>query len=888
MPDENKKYLIQIESNLDKYIKESVEAKKRVDELKAANAELIKSGTATAEQIQQSNASLRNAQTEYKNSTKLVDLATQANRANAGSYEQLYRNWQLAQTELKLLSNTIETDAQGVQHLSAAYIQQSQVVANAKKALNDFGAGVHDNRLNVGSYSEAIDGAIIKFQQMPGPVGQASRAVHGVTAAFKIFLANPVVAAISAIIAVIVGLVKVFKSTAEGSGKMKDTLASIGAILNELRARVISFIDIFSHIFKGEWKEAGEAARETFAGLGKSLHDASVAAAELSKQQRELAKEISMRISEEAEEQNMIQKYIFYSKDRMKTDQERMDYLKQAIELSKENAENEVEYAKRQFDIDIGNAANKAKIDQKTLSDWINMNAMQQQLALETSTELQKAYNLLGVEGMKALEESRAKISQADTAFFESNKRTISQYTGLVEEIKTKRLNAQREIAQLMTLEAGGDPEKLRAALKKQLDADLQESQITNTKKLLLHKKYLEDVEKIDREFALKNLDLYTKQQKLILDADIAALNNRKVALKNAYEAKTALESSSYIDRAAARLKYEQDNITIDQQIIDRQKQAIIAQRDLQIAQIDTLKQLPVIAAAERILIEDTANQAILQLDRDFLNKKQELAMQDLEAGQAAFDKEQQTRFEWERLRVDNMMTSGTERLNALNTILDAEYQATVASNEYKNASAAQQLLVDEQYTAAKKELAEARIQQSYDEAQAVAGALGAMSEVVGKQTVLGKAFAIAEATINTWVAASKALTDPTIPSTILRIAMMATAIATGLMTVKKIVEVKVPGKGGGGEAVASSWTPPTSLTASSAAQRAFAPSVGSTLLTQLQLSQGQVNALPNQGIITAEQLAAAVAKLPAPIVTVEDINARTAASRKVEVRGNV
>jgi hypothetical protein len=48
------------------------------------------------------------------------------------------------------------------------------------------------------------------------------------------------------------------------------------------------------------------------------------------------------------------------------------------------------------------------------------------------------------------------------------------------------------------------------------------------------------------------------------------------------------------------------------------------------------------------------------------------------------------------------------------------------------------------------------------------------------------------------------------------------------------------------------------------------------------------LNALPNQNLLTAEQIALAVSKLPAPIVTVEDINAKTSAVQKVEVRANI
>jgi hypothetical protein len=73
--------------------------------------------------------------------------------------------------------------------------------------------------------------------------------------------------------------------------------------------------------------------------------------------------------------------------------------------------------------------------------------------------------------------------------------------------------------------------------------------------------------------------------------------------------------------------------------------------------------------------------------------------------------------------------------------------------------------------------------------------ALNAVSDVVGKQTVAGKAMSVAAALIDTYQAIAKAnkLGFPiNIPATI-------AAAATGFGAVKNILSVKVPGQGGGG-----------------------------------------------------------------------------------------
>ena len=76
------------------------------------------------------------------------------------------------------------------------------------------------------------------------------------------------------------------------------------------------------------------------------------------------------------------------------------------------------------------------------------------------------------------------------------------------------------------------------------------------------------------------------------------------------------------------------------------------------------------------------------------------------------------------------------------------------------------------------------------------------LTDFVGKDTIAGKAFGIATATINTFQGASEALKQKsTLPSpfdVIAKIANVATIIATGIKTVKSITSVQVPGASGG------------------------------------------------------------------------------------------
>lgn len=120
--------------------------------------------------------------------------------------------------------------------------------------------------------------------------------------------------------------------------------------------------------------------------------------------------------------------------------------------------------------------------------------------------------------------------------------------------------------------------------------------------------------------------------------------------------------------------------------------------------------------------------------------------------------------------------------------------------------------------------------------ADAVANTLGNLSKLVGEQTTAGKIFAIAQATISTFTSAQKAYESTVgIPfvGPYLAPVNAGIAVATGIMNIKKIAAVKVPGAGGGG-------TPPIG-----GVQNTKPPQI--TPQAQVtRLDQGQINQIGN------------------------------------------
>jgi hypothetical protein len=100
--------------------------------------------------------------------------------------------------------------------------------------------------------------------------------------------------------------------------------------------------------------------------------------------------------------------------------------------------------------------------------------------------------------------------------------------------------------------------------------------------------------------------------------------------------------------------------------------------------------------------------------------------------------------------------------------------------------------------------------------ARASGEALVALADIVGRQTIAGKALATAQALINTYLGVTEVIKNRTIlpepAGTIQKIASVATILASGFSAVRNITKTQVPG-GGGGSAPAQSITAAAPIT---------------------------------------------------------------------------
>jgi|GEM_PF-3469708 len=773
---ETKKYLIDFENNLKEYIDQLVKAKKALEDEQIAQANNTKGKFQSREQTVLNQAKIRDLQTEVKNNTKLVDLATLANKAQSGSYEQLYRQHQLLQTALKLEGGLMIQNTDGTYKMTDKYIRLSKEVDNAKKGLDQFGKGIHDNRLNVGNYSEALQGALGKFASLPGPIGKAAGASEGfISSLAKIGPYGALIA--GGLLAISAPFVLFFKSTQEGMDLLKIKTAGWKAELDVLKGAIA---DVGKNAVESLEKTSkwSEFWSNVWLGIKTNLFGAVIATQmDIAKKAAEdytrtliaLEEEEIAMIEPRAKATNQIKQARLEYSDTTKTFTERYEALKKAIDAENKMADDEIAHQIKVRD------ATKQDID-RLKTAGLNTTADTKRLAEANA----KIYDLQSESAGRLIRTTR----QMNTALKELHDEIIAVYESFT--------NTTSEIA------TGAD--------------ELLKSQI-NKNKIYLERQLVDDKLTYEQREELK--EKFFKASAILEDA---IYQNEKDILESRYE----LEKSKAENVMA---------IGVNQEIIKQEK----------------LKEIDIKYQNERDKLNTDHEITIAQRDLDDFNKKKKI----IDDNNSAFVKQ------------ENALAK--EKLQIKQELADSEMNIAASLSNFLKSAAGEDKALKDAALIADGVLAIAEVIIQTTKANTTIRAMAAASVLPGPLYFerLFIAFAKAQAPIN----------------------LNRIAAGIDIATIIAAMAGNIKSNNQSSSSVSSSQgSSPTSITS----VHNVAPQVGSTILTQSQLTQPQLNAMSSSSGLSADDIAKALAKMPAPVVTVEDIDARTKSSRRVSVRANI
>ena len=172
---------------------------------------------------------------------------------------------------------------------------------------------------------------------------------------------------------------------------------------------------------------------------------------------------------------------------------------------------------------------------------------------------------------------------------------------------------------------------------------------------------------------------------------------------------------------------------------------------------------------------------------QEFANREQAFQLDVLQLEQQMRKEQDRTEKERKALDAANLrelkMAYITDEYELKQAALDSQYQQEIAAAEKIGADTA---LIQSKYEKAKEDNTKARVNA---ELTMTAGLAGQVSTLLGEESVIGKAFGVVQATINTYIGATKALAQ----GGILGIAQAAIVIAFGMKQVASIAKQKEP-----------------------------------------------------------------------------------------------
>ncbi|WP_304298518.1 chromosome segregation ATPase [Capnocytophaga leadbetteri] len=848
--------IAQVDIDVEALINKSAEVRQRImevsDQMKALKDALNKGGISVQEYTRQM-ALLQNAQRENQREQRAYDnlisshiavqhQTMQANNTLTGSIRELgtalaqnrriYEDFTQAQRESaegKQLLETIHAQDEAYRELQRSIGVTQVDVGNYRQAILDalgdnqaFGTSMNgivnsfnNLRVNVIALSTPFVNFVQTGRLAPAALNATAAATGNVSTGMKVLRGAIIATGIGALVVVLGSLIAYFTSTQEGINKVNKVLTPLKVVFQTLIGVVQNFgkylleaithpkqmlidlldflkgqfmnrlngmIDIFKGIGKiitGDIKEGikqvGEAAAQTVTGVenvvgkvkdaGEAMSDTIDEAVKRGQRIEEINQKLSSSeadfIQQTAELKQLFKEQNMIAEDTTKTFAEREEAAKKSIEIQKQ--------------------INKLAEDR---------NGLEQELL-----NLKFASNDTSDADRAELARKKAELAEQAAARIEAIT-TQNNKVNTIRKAANDQANAQAKEA----------ADKARAHLEEQLKWQreaVEEYVKTNSavaqslqERLAIEEKGMQDrLALLDKEKAngLIKKNEYEKQKREIEEAYL------KTRAELSIEA-VKKEAEQYEAQNKTKIESE-TRLTAELIVQEQARQDAIYQKKVEA--LEKEKQLKQEMHAWDYNAEEEYQSQLQTLQEEHDTQRRELKKQADEQ-----DKEQR------KLNAD---LDFQERIARLESEEAGEYEIRYAQLENENALAIQKadeqhqagLLSDEQYQRnlelirknyAKKKMA---IDKSVEDAklQAFQSVFGQIKGLVGEQTALGKAAAIAETTINTYMAAQKAYSAmaaiPVVGPALGAVAAAA-AVASGLMNVAKISSTDVKYEKGG------------------------------------------------------------------------------------------
>lgn len=297
---------------------------------------------------------------------------------------------------------------------------------------------------------------------------------------------NTLFGPVGLVIAAIASLVAYFTKSEEGMKAVKIGVSAVTAIFDTFISVLIKTGSLLADLFTGNWSKLGDDVKgigSAFSQVGNNIKQN----IDIQKQEMQLIKDKRKNIVDEATITRDVAKYRLDAADKTKTNTERINALKKALEGEKKLTEEKIKIAQQEYDI------------------------VYQRIKLEES------------QGKKASKEDKDRLADleaakinAQTEEYQRSKRAVTQLTTLENQLNDEKIAANKKAIEtkyknevataeaLMLKEKDNTESRLNATinyLNKKQKQELANEELTQGERFLIEVKYNKEREKARNDY---------------------------------------------------------------------------------------------------------------------------------------------------------------------------------------------------------------------------------------------------------------------------------------------------------------------------------------------------------------------------------------------------
>lgn len=656
------------------------------------------------------------------------------------------------QAQITQLNSKLDQNNAFIKENADQYLQQKINIGNYGSALQGVSpqlSGFVDQLK--GTYASLVEAKEALIAQATATVGTTT-ATSGASKALNIFKIALISTGIGAIVVLLGLLFASFSKFTPVVDKVEQAMAGVSAVFNVVKNTIVALVT------------GTKSLSEAFSGLGGSMKDAANDAMALKKAQQDLEDAMQQQEVQTAKTRAEINRLNIQAKDRTKSEEERLALLNKASQLEEIDFKERKRISDEKLRIAYEDIRVSAELTEKEVAQLKKSG-----LAYKEVTEAKTSNN---DELYDSLKEALLEATEVENEFYSNQEKIINKQNKLIEDQEAEKEKQNQKAIENQQKAIEAENKRIDNLINKsRQEIDLFVAQ-QGFKKKSTEEEYKFNKDVFDKE--LKDLELrYSKGKVSKLEYETEKLNlsnnfakaNADLLIANAeLEIQASLEKNNKI--------LENDNF-LNEQLFENKKTAL---NNI----LEAEKQYQATRLENGVINEQEYNNAI-----NLINDENKLKLDELEAEKEIANEEKRI-LDLELKRAQDQLTF-EEQL-----AIDLERNQIAKKQELENAekTGADKSLIDAKYAGIEKKLRQdVEMSKLSLIQQGLSGAQGFFKE----NTLAYKALAIAEATINTYKAASLALSTYAYP---IGGIFAGLAIGQGLLQVGKIAGVKFE-KGG-------------------------------------------------------------------------------------------